>query len=71
MKEVSFDAMMAQIKEFGFKAHPLRLEYEQLLETKSYNEIIESSCRPIQDLDNRLKVEEFLVWTQERGFTSD
>lgn len=130
--------MMAQMKEFGFKAHPLRLEYEeqvkglaavagellnsgvsvadtakivhekrrvfgkqykdatpspfreyiydatfkrygdplgptfeQLLETKSYNEIIESSCRPIQDLDNRLKVEDFLMWIQERRFTSD
>lgn len=128
-KEISLDEIIAQIKEFGFKAHPLRLEYEEqvrglrnmaeelllsgvgmknvaktvyekrrefgkrykeavpspirqyiyyatfkrygdplgptfekLLETKSYDQIIESSCRPIEDLDNRLNVEGFLMW---------
>jgi len=41
---------------------PLGPDYESLRSRKSAEEIIESSTRPIENLDNRLTVEGFAEW---------
>ena len=45
---------------------PLGTTFEQLAERKTYAEIIESSSRPIEDLDNRLTVDGFIEWYKNR-----
>lgn len=45
---------------------PLGPTLEQLAERKTYAEIIESSSRPIEDLDNRLTVDGFIEWYKNR-----
>ena len=45
---------------------PLGPTFEQLAERKSYAEIIESSSRPIEDLDNRLTVDGFIEWYKQK-----
>lgn len=45
---------------------PLGPTFEQLAERKTYAEIIESSSRPIEDLDNRLTVDGFIEWYKNR-----
>lgn len=45
---------------------PLGPAFEQLAERKSYAEIIESSSRPIEDLDNRLTVDGFIEWYRKK-----
>lgn len=45
---------------------PLGPTFEQLVERKTYEEIIESSSRPIEDLDNRLTVDGFIEWYKNR-----
>ena len=45
---------------------PLGPTFEQLAERKTYVEIIESSSRPIEDLDNRLTVDGFIEWYKNR-----
>lgn len=44
---------------------PLGPDYMTLRKRKSAREIIESSSRPIDDLDNRLTASGFLEWYQE------
>lgn len=44
---------------------PLGPSYEQLRERKSCEEIIESSSRPIPDLNQRLTLEGFKKWYEE------
>lgn len=46
---------------------PLGPTFEQLAERKTYAEIIESSSRPIKDLDNRLTVDGFIEWYRKKG----
>lgn len=41
---------------------PLGPSFKQLLETKSYDEIIKSSYRPIPNLDDRLNMDDFITW---------
>ena len=41
---------------------PLGPDYETLRKRKTPEQIIESSARPIEDLDNRLTVEGFAQW---------
>ena len=41
---------------------PLGPTFEMLREKKSYEQIIESAVRPIDDLDNRLTVDGFVKW---------
>jgi len=45
---------------------PLGPTFEQLAERKTYAEIIESSSRPIEDLDNRLAVDGFIEWYKQK-----
>jgi len=45
---------------------PLGPTFEQLVERKTYAEIIESSSRPIEDLDNRLTVDGFIEWYRKK-----
>lgn len=45
---------------------PLGPTFEQLAERKTYAEIIESSSRPIEDLDNRLTVDGFIEWYRKK-----
>lgn len=45
---------------------PLGPTFEQLAEHKTYAEIIESSSRPIEDLDNRLTVDGFIEWYKQK-----
>ena len=45
---------------------PLGPTFEQLAERKTYAEIIESSSRPIEDLDNRLTVDGFVEWYRKK-----
>lgn len=45
---------------------PLGPTFEQLAECKTYAEIIESSSRPIEDLDNRLTVAGFIEWYRKK-----
>ena len=45
---------------------PLGPTFEQLAERKTYVEIIESSSRPIEDLDNRLTVDGFIEWYKQK-----
>ena len=45
---------------------PLGPTFEQLAERKTYAEIIESSSRPIEDLDNRLTVDGFIEWYKQK-----
>ena len=45
---------------------PLGPTFEQLAERKTYAEIIESSSRPIEDLDNRLTVAGFIEWYRKK-----
>ena len=40
--------------------------FERLAERKTYAEIIESSSRPIEDLDNRLTVDGFIEWYKQK-----
>ena len=40
--------------------------FEQLAERKTYAEIIESSSRPIENLDNRLTLDGFIEWHKNR-----
>jgi len=46
---------------------PLGPTFEQLAERKTYAEIIESSSRPIEDLDNRLTVDGFVEWYRKKN----
>lgn len=50
---------VATVNKYG---DPLGPTFEQLSERKTYAEIIESSSRPIEDLDNRLTVDGFVEW---------
>lgn len=45
---------------------PLGPTFEQLAERKTYAEIIESSSRPIEDLDNRLTLDGFIEWYRKK-----
>ena len=45
---------------------PLGPTFEQLAERKTYAQIIESSSRPIADLDNRLTVDGFIEWYRKK-----
>ena len=45
---------------------PLGPTFEQLAERKTYAQIIESSSRPIENLDNRLTLDEFIEWYKNR-----
>ena len=45
---------------------PLGPTFEQLAEHKTYAQIIESSSRPIEDLDNRLTVDGFIEWYRKK-----
>lgn len=51
----------ATAKKYG---DPLGPTFEMLCKTKSYQQIIESASRPIDDLDNRLTLEGFQAWYQ-------
>ena len=53
----------ATAKKYG---DPLGPTFEMLCKTKSYQQIIESASRPIDDLDNRLTLEGFQAWYQSR-----
>lgn len=46
---------------------PLGPGFEDLSRYKTNKEIIESSCRPIKDLDDRLTLEGFVKWYQNKG----
>ena len=45
---------------------PLGPTFEQLAERKTYAQIIESSSRPIEDLDNRLTLDGFIEWYRKK-----
>ena len=45
---------------------PLGPTFEQLTERKTYAESIESSSRPIEDLDNRLTADGFIEWYRKK-----
>ena len=51
--------LYATEKKYG---DPLGPDYETLRKRKTPEQIIESSARPIEDLDNRLTVEGFAQW---------
>ena len=41
---------------------PLGPTFEMLCKTKSYRQIIDSAARPIENLDNRLTLEDSRAW---------
>ena len=45
---------------------PLGPSYEALSRIKTDQEIIDSACRPIKDLDDRLTIDGFVKWYQEK-----
>ena len=53
----------ATAKKYGDRLGPT---FEMLCKIKSYQQIIESASRPIDDLDNRLTLEGFRDWYQSR-----
>ena len=53
----------ATAKKYG---DPLGPTFEMLCKTKSYQQIIDSASRPIDDLDNRLTLKGFRDWYQSR-----
>ena len=50
---------------------PVGPSYEQLRQRKSCEEIIESSSRPIPDLDQRLTLEGFKKWYETNNMSKD
>ena len=70
--EIFKDAAPPLFREYIFFAtaqkygDPLGPQYEQLRQTKSAAEIIESAARPIRDLDDRLTIDGFEKWFREK-----
>lgn len=50
---------------------PLGPSFEQLRRSKSYEEIIASSSRPIKKLSARLSADGFTAWLEERGLADE